>query len=74
MSCADPPSIPNGSVRTVKSYAFYTCNKGYYTIGTRIRVCKNGKWTGQPPTCQRSGESSSPTVLCVFTIIGICVS
>lgn len=61
--CSDPPSIPNGSVKTFKSYALYTCNSGYVTIGILFRKCKNGKWKGVPPTCQSTGESFTVQVL-----------
>ena len=53
--CTNPPSIGNGGVRVRNSYGFYTCNKGYKTIGIRVITCVNGKWIGKPPTCQ-SGE------------------
>lgn len=51
-SCGDPPAIPHGSVRIVKSYALYTCNKGYKAIGSRLRACKSGNWTGNDLVCQ----------------------
>ncbi|XP_078357588.1 complement C2-like [Oculina patagonica] len=50
--CTDPPSVANGKVRSTKSYALYTCNNGYKTIGLRFIRCNGGKWVGKPPTCQ----------------------
>lgn len=52
--CTDPPSVANGKVRSTKSYALYTCNNGYKTIGLRFIRCNGGKWIGKPPTCQAS--------------------
>ena len=54
--CTDPPSIANGRVSLRNSYGIYTCNSGYKIIGFRLIRCDNGRWKGNPPTCQ-SGES-----------------
>ena len=32
--------------------ATYTCNEGYLLIGSPIRSCLFGEWTGSPPTCE----------------------
>ena len=32
--------------------ATYTCNEGYLLIGSPIRSCLFGEWTGSAPTCE----------------------
>ncbi|XP_052245376.1 CUB and sushi domain-containing protein 3-like isoform X2 [Dreissena polymorpha] len=49
--------IQNGSL--YESVVDYTCNNGYYIVGTRTRTClDSGRWSGQTPTCARVAVST----------------
>ena len=41
----------NGQVTIIDSTATYTCDSGYELIGDDTRICVDGVWTGEEPTC-----------------------
>ena len=57
MSCGDPGKPLNG-YRTGNEFwagnmVFYTCDPGYYLVGSSNRLClKNGAWSDSIPLCR----------------------
>ncbi len=56
MTCSRLSTPPHGQLK-VQSYfdggiAMYTCDSGYYVLGSFDRICKQGNWSGIDPACQ----------------------
>ena len=58
-NCGTLSNPANGQVShtggtTYGKRATYSCNTGYYRVGTSIRTClSTGRWSGSAPTCPR---------------------
>ncbi len=56
VTCPRLNTPPHGQLK-VQSYfdggiAVYTCDSGYYILGSFDRICKQGNWSGIDPACQ----------------------
>ena len=58
VNCGTLTNPVNGQVSytagtTYAQTATYSCNTGYYRVGSSIRTCQaTGRWSGSAPTCQ----------------------
>jgi CUB/sushi domain-containing protein len=52
--CASLGNPANGNVRVSGNSATYSCNLGYRLRGNTRRICSNGVWSGNAPSCDHS--------------------
>ena len=71
MTCGNPGSPANGTVRPAddthyyNTNVYYNCESGWtLSGGTNPRRCKeNGQWTGSIPSCIKSSKKTSYFVI-----------
>ena len=55
-TCPRLSTPPHGQLKVQSYYdggiAVYTCDSGYYILGSFDRICKQGNWSGSDPACQ----------------------
>ena len=49
--CPAPVNPSNGQVVIKGGIAIYLCDRGYILVGSSLRTCKDGAWTGDAPKC-----------------------
>ncbi len=67
--CEQLRDIANGRVSVsgviIGSTATYTCNKGYFLVGSSTRRCQtNAEWSGEEPFCKRKVNLLCPWCNC----------
>ncbi|XP_077996944.1 uncharacterized protein LOC144450223 [Glandiceps talaboti] len=70
--CPPPPSIENGYYTVngghmenqykAEAILSYMCSRGYSLVGDSKRVCSQGRWQGQQPSCEQDCNEEPPAI------------
>ncbi|GAB6032958.1 hypothetical protein CHUAL_012151 [Chamberlinius hualienensis] len=59
--CGNPDQITGTLFELDETFANYFCPQNYLLNGTETRICRNGKWTSDAPTCILNDVQMSPS-------------